>query len=279
MNKKVILVDMDDVIENLVEAWIKEIDRRHGYHRDSEDITAWDMYKFYPDLEPNYIYEILDDPEFWKTVEPKKDAMEYIPKLQEYFEIYIVTAGLYLSIEAKISNIIYKYFPTIDNDHIIICHNKQMIKGDVIIDDGIHNLIGHDAIKLLYDTPHNREEDLPDDIYRVHNWEEIYNWLMGYNWLSGWRFGSGVDTCVICGRYVPEGTMVCSSCRNKIMNDSYKKERTHYWYVLQKDKICESNFDTSVSVYNSCWRCPLRNYNCSKLGPAEKELIDRWYNE
>ena len=27
------------------------------------------------------------------------------------------------------------------------------------------------------------------------------------------------DRCVICGQYVPEGTMVCHQCYIKIMND------------------------------------------------------------
>lgn len=27
------------------------------------------------------------------------------------------------------------------------------------------------------------------------------------------------DICVICGRYVPEGTMVCHECYVRIMND------------------------------------------------------------
>lgn len=31
------------------------------------------------------------------------------------------------------------------------------------------------------------------------------------------------DVCVICGRYVPEGTMVCHQCFTRIMNDNGNK--------------------------------------------------------
>ena len=286
MNKKVVLVDMDDVLNNFVETWLKEIEDKYGYHKTSEDITEWSVYKFYPDLEPNYLYGILDDPEFWKKVQPKEDAIRYIPKLQEYFDIYVVTsAWSFISIGSKIINILFKYFPTIKSDHVIICDNKQMIKGDVIIDDGIHNLIGHDAIKLLYDTPHNRNVSLTENMYRVHNWEEIYNWLMG------WGLYSNMDTCVMCGRYVPEGFMVCPSCKKKIMGeDNPIKSKSvtikdNTYYSINAQKICNRFFDSDASMIrrglDPCWRCPLRNYKCKgddngTFGKPERSVIDRW---
>lgn len=202
------LVDMDDVLEDLTTAWTSAIHERYGYYKASEDITEWDMWKFYPDLEPNYLYDILEDPDFWATIKPFSDAIEYIPKLQKYFDVYVLTAGNYKSISSKIINIIFKYFPTIDNDHVIVCHNKQLVKGDIIIDDGIHNLVGHSAkYKILFDTPHNRVP-INDDIIRLFNWKDIYDYLTRI-------YDPNVDRCVIYGEYVPEGTMVCNKCYNK----------------------------------------------------------------
>ena len=34
---------------------------------------------------------------------------------------------------------------------------------------------------------------------------------------TGWTMES--DTCLICGRYVPEGRMVCIVCAKNIMDD------------------------------------------------------------
>ena len=49
-----------------------------------------------------------------------------------------------------------------------------MIRGDVLIDDGIHNLEGGDYVKILMTAPHNRNYDAEaNGMIRVHNWEEI----------------------------------------------------------------------------------------------------------
>ena len=48
-----------------------------------------------------------------------------------------------------------------------------MIRGDVLIDDGLHNLIGGDYRKILFDSPHNRSFDAEGNgMIRVHNWDE-----------------------------------------------------------------------------------------------------------
>ena len=276
MDKKVILVDMDDVIENLVEAWTAEIERKYGYHKTSEDITEWEMYKFYPDLEPNYIYDILDDSDFWKTVKPKEDAIKYLKLLQENFDVYIVTAARMSTVSSKISDILFKYFPFIDNEHVIVCYNKQMIKGDVIIDDGIHNLVGHEAIKILYDTPHNRNVVTSLDIHRMFTWKEIYYFIMK-------TFFDNTDRCVICGEYVPEGRMVCPRCEKKYMGETKVNNKPHSWYEEKKLEMCNLLFDPGRDLFKKrlspCWKCPLRNYMCTDLKDKEKEIIDRWVSQ
>jgi hypothetical protein len=37
-------------------------------------------------------------------------------------------------------------------------------------------------------------------------------------WGNGPRKKQDVDTCVMCGRIVPEGTQVCRMCRLKVSN-------------------------------------------------------------
>ena len=49
-----------------------------------------------------------------------------------------------------------------------------MIRGDVLIDDGIHNLEGGEYRKLLFTRHYNREYDAEaNGMIRVHNWDEI----------------------------------------------------------------------------------------------------------
>ena len=57
---------------------------------------------------------------------------------------------------------------------------KQLIRGDVLIDDGIHNLEGGAYKKILFTAPHNRHYDAEaHGMTRVNNWEEAVRIIDG----------------------------------------------------------------------------------------------------
>ena len=56
---------------------------------------------------------------------------------------------------------------------MIITGRKQMIRGDVLIDDGIHNLEGGEYRKILFTAPYNRDYNAEaNGMIRVNTWEE-----------------------------------------------------------------------------------------------------------
>lgn len=175
----VILVDMDDVIENLSVTWIDFLNMKYGTNVDRETVRDWDMSKAFPELTPEQVYSPLCDPELWRLVPPKDDAAKYMAKLiNDGNEIYIVTNTDYRSVLVKMEEILFKYFPFIDWGHVIITSNKQMIRGDVLVDDGVHNLVNGEYEKILFDTPYNREFNAEaHGMIRVSSWEEVYNVL------------------------------------------------------------------------------------------------------
>lgn len=57
-----------------------------------------------------------------------------------------------------------------------MANNKSLVNGDILVDDGLHNLYEGSYIKVLFDKPWNRNVDkskLTDIIHRVHDWDEI----------------------------------------------------------------------------------------------------------
>jgi 5'(3')-deoxyribonucleotidase len=107
--------------------------------------------------------------------------MEYVSKLHsEGFSIYIVTSSHYSTVSNKFRDALFPYFPFIDYNHIIVCNAKQLVRGNVLIDDGVHNLLDSDTLKatyskILFSANHNKYFDCDKtDIYRVHNWNEAY---------------------------------------------------------------------------------------------------------
>lgn len=90
--------------------------------------------------------------------------------------VLIVTTSNYQTLAAKMEQVLFHYFPFLTWNDVIITAHKQLIKGDVLIDDGIHNLEGGDYFKILMTAPHNRCYDADKNrMYRVTSWSETYS--------------------------------------------------------------------------------------------------------
>lgn len=172
-----VLVDIDDTIEDLCGAWCRWLNERYGTFVKHEDITDWDVSKFFPSLTKEQVYEPLHDDDFWYTIEPLPGAIKYLEMmLNDGFNVYLCTSTDYRNVKPKYEAIIQRYFPFIDWRKIIVAHNKQMIKADFLIDDGTHNLEGGDYHKILMSAPHNKSYNAElNDMIRVNSWEEVYN--------------------------------------------------------------------------------------------------------
>lgn len=176
-NKFTVLVDCDDVMNNLVETWCWWLNMVHGTAVSAKEITQWDVRGYFPSLTEKEIYEPLQLGSFWYYVKPKEGAVEYLKKmLDDGFDIYVCTASNYETIKDKYEDVIRRYFPFISWNRIIIAKNKQMIRGDVLIDDGVHNLENGSYDKILMSTPHNINYDAEaNGMIRASSWEDAYN--------------------------------------------------------------------------------------------------------
>jgi len=170
-----ILIDMDDTIESLLKAWVQGVNKKYDRHVSPEDIESWDVSSAYPGLTHEEVYAVPLEKGFWKTVEPIPGAAEAIQRFMAAgHEVFIVTATPYESVTEKMTDVLFRYFPFLSWKQLIITSRKQMIRGDVLIDDGIHNLEGGDYVKILMTAPHNRKYDAEaNGMIRVHHWAEI----------------------------------------------------------------------------------------------------------
>ena len=170
-----ILVDMDDTIEQLLRAWLKCANEKFDREVTYDEVRDWDVSKAYPGLTHDQIYDILLQPGFWKTVEPMPGAARVLKQfMEDGHKVYIVTATDYEIIPEKMDHLLFRYFPFLSWDQVIITSRKQMIKGDVLIDDGVHNLEGGDYAKILVTAPHNVDYDAEaNGMIRVKDWDEI----------------------------------------------------------------------------------------------------------
>ena len=171
----IILVDMDDTIEEMLVTWIEHVNRKYGRNTTYEDIKEWDVSKAYPGLTRKQVYDVILENDFWKDVKPMEGASEALQRFMERgHKILLVTATPYESLPGKMDHLIFRHFPYFSWEDVIVTRQKQMIRGDVLIDDGPHNLEGGDYAKILLDAPYNRQYDAEaNGMLRVYSWDEI----------------------------------------------------------------------------------------------------------
>lgn len=184
---KRILIDMDDVIcqkgfINMVNEFLntdfKEEDAGSYYINDlipKEKFKDWLDY-----FEKRNVYDYVETVDY---------AKEVIEKLNQVYDIYIVTAYIFrdnpdfsgMQLKNKF-DYLRKEFPFIDPKKFIFVSNKEIIDGDIRIDDSIDKLMGKAEQKLLFTAYHNKKitnEELEKlNIRRVNGWKEIEDILI-----------------------------------------------------------------------------------------------------
>jgi 5'(3')-deoxyribonucleotidase len=174
MNHLTILFDADDTVENLCDCWIAALNEQYGTSVTLEDVRDWDMTLAFPTLTREQIFGAVYDNDLWRRITPIPGSVEVLQKLhREGHQLYMVTATDYRTCKTKVERLL-ELFPFLDWEHIIVASRKQMVRGDILIDDAPHNLIGGEYFKILFDRPHNRSYDAAaNGMLRLRTWEEI----------------------------------------------------------------------------------------------------------
>lgn len=183
MNKKItVLIDLDDTMTHLCRAWCQWLNAAYGTNVSESDIKGWRVADYFPGLTEQQVHEPIHIDSFWASVEPVTGAAEYIKRLiEEGFAVYVCTASSFYTINAKLKFEIDRYFPFISREQIIVTTNKQLVRGDILIDDGIHNLEDGSYKKILMSAPHNEEYDAESHgMTRVNSWKEAYDAVHKY---------------------------------------------------------------------------------------------------
>lgn len=184
MNKKTIMIDMDEVIvkgrfTDFLKQFLGEVDfeKLNGFYR--QDLIKGKEEAFKKIYQFKNLYKNYDD----TFITPLPYCIETIEKLQKYYQIFIVTSYVWKEnvIDAA-TNLKNKYdylryfFPFIDPNNFIFINDKTQIKFDIGIDDRPKNLINCTQ-KILFTEFRNQnisnEELQAKGIIRANDWQEI----------------------------------------------------------------------------------------------------------
>lgn len=173
-------VDLDNVCWDLVTPWVVALNKKHLMSVKPEDITEWDIAKFFPGLSCNQVFAPLHEEAFFKRLELYPDVKYYWEQLEsEGVKLLLVSSSHPQTIGYKMAAVM-RLMPFVSIKDIIITSHKPLIQLDGLVDDGLHNFDFGDFHRFIYDAPHNRNFDETKFPYcynwsRVHNWKELYN--------------------------------------------------------------------------------------------------------
>ena len=171
----VLCVDVVDVICNLQEVVIKLFNDRHGANYKISDFTEYNVMNIFPIQDAIAIKDMYGESGLYNKVKPIVGAQEALQKLiNDGHQVYLVTAAIPKTYDEKVK-FIHRYFPFIDDGHIVCMKHKWMFKCDIMIEDNYETLITKPYYyRILMDQPWNRSnKDYARDIRRCYNWDDI----------------------------------------------------------------------------------------------------------
>ncbi|MNK43738.1 putative 5'(3')-deoxyribonucleotidase [compost metagenome] len=177
MAKKRLAVDQDNVIADLLSEWVRRYNLDYNDNIKPEQVNAWNWSHLCKPECGDKIYSYMDDQDLFLSLPVMEDSQEVLKELNYIYDIYIVTAPF------NINNVVPKYtwlkkhFPFLDPDKFVFTRDKTIINAEYLIDDKPSNLEGFQGHKIMYDAPHNKDENR---FYRVNNWIEVKDILLDW---------------------------------------------------------------------------------------------------
>ena len=180
-----IAVDVDDVTLDLLNIWLRDINRKFKTKLERHEITTWAIHDHVqgaagPDavIDPAEVYNLLTQ-DMYLEVEPIEGALYGVNQLRELGHRVIFVTSTPKGCEgAKLAFL--KRHGFLDDkgaygdgrvySDYIECHDKSLIQADILIDDRVTNIQDFPGQAILFDRFHNRSFPWK---YRAMNWLDV----------------------------------------------------------------------------------------------------------
>jgi 5'(3')-deoxyribonucleotidase len=164
-----LIVDMDDVLADATGQFIHHYEKEFGVRVERESLNYKTEGKGWPDNH-EAVYKFTFRKKFFRTMEVKENAQEVLEKLNDRYELFIVSSALEFpnSLAEKLEWL-KEHFPFLHWKQVVFCGKKSIVHGDFMIDDLPHNLETFNGHKFLFTAPHNLQFN---QFERLNNWKE-----------------------------------------------------------------------------------------------------------
>ncbi|MGS0525055.1 5' nucleotidase, NT5C type [Zobellia nedashkovskayae] len=172
----VIFVDMDEVIADTYGAHIEIYNKEFKENLPLDIFHGSEVWHKVPEDRQQSVRDHARTRGFFRNLKLLPNAQEVLQKLHEKHDVFIASAAMQFpnSLEEK-SEWLDEHLPFIPWQNRILCGNKHILRGDVLIDDRSYNLKTFEGRPLLFTSPHNVNTS---GFERVNNWLEIAEKLL-----------------------------------------------------------------------------------------------------
>ena len=152
--KSKIILDCDDVLYPCNQKAVELLNEEKGTKFTIDHIWKWGIM----DSDLDERLKFFKDPSFIRELPPCEGARRFIRALSRMGEIFVATSVAPACAGERVTSIL-KYFPEIPPENILIGSRKDMLHGDILLDDAMHN-IANSRIQypVLFRQPWNRRE-------------------------------------------------------------------------------------------------------------------------
>ncbi|QLE00741.1 5'(3')-deoxyribonucleotidase [Galbibacter sp. BG1] len=171
-----IFVDMDEVMADTYNAHIEQYNKDFETCLTVEECHGKEVWQSVPEEHQKSIRKHAHNEGFFRMIKPIENSQRVLKELSEVHDVYIASAAMEfpLSLLDKY-RWLDEHFPFIHWKKRILCGDKHILKGDVLIDDRSFNLEHFDGRSIMFTSPHNVHTK---GFERVDNWNEVRELLM-----------------------------------------------------------------------------------------------------
>lgn len=179
MRKLDIILDCDCVLAKTIERVLELANERYGLSLKVQDVRQWDLSV----LAKEDIISLFDTPGFCRHLEVMEGAQAAVDELiRQGHNVYVATATPLSGIGDR-ADWFKEFFPQIKRRNVSYIECKELLQGDILLDDGLHNIATTKvSFPVIFDQPWNQEES-PDyaqvkkRVHRVKTWAEFLRYV------------------------------------------------------------------------------------------------------
>lgn len=169
---KRILVDMDGVLADVYSQFLNLEFTETGILRNIEETNG----KLESDAFPLYEKHVRSKG-FFRTAPTIKDSIEGLKYLNNKYEIIILSSATEFPQSLSEKELwLNDHYPFIHWKQMVFCGRKDLVYGDIMIDDHPKNLNSFSGKKIIFTQPHNIQLTVLN-CTRVSTWSEIMSIL------------------------------------------------------------------------------------------------------